>query len=55
MTIRETLLAALTSHDWDKVRDALFALQEYTQEHEHHAVNLLNALEYVLASLPENE
>lgn len=45
----------LTAHDWDKVRDALFDLQEHTQEHEPHAINLLTAIEYVLASLPENE
>lgn len=43
----------LTKHDWEKVREALCDLQAETEQKEPHAVNLLKALEQVLASLPE--
>lgn len=43
----------LKKHDWEKVREALYDLQAETEQNEPHAVNFLNALEQVLASLPE--
>ena len=41
-------------HDWEAVQEALQDLQAYTEEHESYAENLLNALENVIASLPES-
>ena len=45
----------LQKHNWDKVREALCDLQEYTEENEPYAVNFLAAIQEVLDSLPENE
>lgn len=45
----------LQKHDWDLVRDALYALMADTEENEPAAVNFLNAIEQLLAGLPENE
>lgn len=48
-------MGELQKHDWEKVSDALYALMADTEENEPHAVNLIAALETVIASLPENE
>ena len=47
-------MSDLHEHDWEKVREALYALMEDTQENEPHAVNFIAAIEEVLACLPDN-
>lgn len=45
----------LMSHDWDAVREALYALQADTEENEPYAVSFIAAIQQVLDGLPDNE
>lgn len=47
--------AQLQEHDWDDVRDALEALEEYLEENEPQAKAAIAAVKRTLFALPENE
>ncbi len=44
----------MEKHNWTEVRDALESLLEYTEKNESGAVNFIDAINAVLADLPED-